>query len=251
MKTCRWVCIVLVACALSFLPFGHARGAGLPGDFNGDGKIDLQEAISALQVVSGLRAANPLGEVVVFAWNDLGMHCLNPSYDKAVILPPYNTVWAQVVRKADTPRPIVQGVVVDYLIVNNTYSYGKRDYGQFWDNMPALFGASLPHDTGLNLVDPDVHNGLQGRMLTKEIHFEVDGIPVTPVNDSGAWDPYQTAEISVRDLAGGLLAQTRATVPTSDEINCRKCHGNDPFADILAKHDSAHDTSLSTQKPVL
>ena len=25
---------------------------------------------------------------VVFAWNDLGMHCLNPSYDKAVILPP-------------------------------------------------------------------------------------------------------------------------------------------------------------------
>jgi len=24
-----------------------------------------------------------------------GMHCLNPSYDTAVILPPYNTIWAR------------------------------------------------------------------------------------------------------------------------------------------------------------
>jgi len=30
------------------------------------------------------------GDYSVFAWNDLGMHCLNPTYDKLVILPPYN-----------------------------------------------------------------------------------------------------------------------------------------------------------------
>lgn len=29
---------------------------------------------------------------ILVAWNDLGMHCLNPTYDTAVILPPYNTV---------------------------------------------------------------------------------------------------------------------------------------------------------------
>jgi hypothetical protein len=44
-------------------------------------------------------------QYVVFAWNDLGMHCLNPTYDEAVILPPYNTVWAQVItRPRSSPR---------------------------------------------------------------------------------------------------------------------------------------------------
>ena len=28
------------------------------------------------------------GAYSVFAWNDLGMHCLNPDYNKLVILPP-------------------------------------------------------------------------------------------------------------------------------------------------------------------
>ncbi len=41
---------------------------------------------------------------IVLAWNDLGMHCLNPTYDKAVILPPYNTVWAQVIKRGNPPR---------------------------------------------------------------------------------------------------------------------------------------------------
>lgn len=41
-----------------------------------------------------------------------------------------------------------------------------------------------------------------------------------------------------------MVAQTRATVPTSDEINCAKCHlpgpanNNDSFLDILQKHGS-------------
>ena len=42
-------------------------------------------------------------EYVVFAWNDLGMHCLNPTYDELVILPPYNTVNVQVVKRGNPP----------------------------------------------------------------------------------------------------------------------------------------------------
>lgn len=56
-------------------------------------------AIPAITIPNALissRATLNNTNYVVFAWNDLGMHCANPTYDKAVLLPPYNTVWAQV-----------------------------------------------------------------------------------------------------------------------------------------------------------
>ena len=194
-------------------------------------------------------------EFVVLAWNDLGMHCLNPTYDTAVVLPPYNTVWAQVIRRGEPPQIVTSGITVEYRLINNTYSYGKThgtsDYGQFWDNCPALFGISLAHDTGLNLVDPTIHNGLSGTMLPKGDHFEVDGIPLTPVDDSLTWNPYQVVEVTVRDAGNSIIAQTRATAPTSEEMNCAKCHGANAFIDVLTKHDSNQSTTLLNQTPVL
>lgn len=200
---------------------------------------------------------------IVLAWNDLGMHCLNPTYDKEVILPPYNNIWAQVIKRGDPPQIVTTGVTLEYRIVDNTYSYAKgttsplRTYAQFWDNSFDLFGVSLAHDTGLNLVDPDIHNGLSGTMLLKGSHFEVDGVPVVPINDAGTWDPYQVAEITVRDASTGAeLAKTRATVPTSDEINCAKCHGQTvsgtAILSVLEEHDKAEETTFVTDGvPVL
>ena len=190
-------------------------------------------------------------EFVVLAWNDLGMHCLNPTYDTAVILPPYNTVHAQVVRRGNPPQIVTSGVTVQYALINNTYSYGKRSYGQFWDFMLQLFGVSLPINTGLNLVDPAINNSLSGNMVAKAGYFSADGIPVTPVNDSNVWNPYQVVQITVKDGSGATVAQTRATVPTSDEINCNRCHGANAFQDVLTKHDASHGTNLSGNKPVL
>lgn len=208
---------------------------------------------SSAEPVTGFvpESADPEAEYVVFAWNDLGMHCLNPTYDTAVILPPYNTVWSMIVKKAAQPEIITSGVSVAYEIVDNTYSYGKRDYGQFWDNASDLFGVSLATDTGLNLVDPERHNGLSGTMVSADDHYQVDGIPVTPVNDSMAWNPYQVAEVVVTTPSGVELGKTRATVPTSDEINCSSCHGSNPFSDILSKHDQENGTSLQESAPVL
>ncbi len=188
---------------------------------------------------------------VVLAWNDLGMHCLNPTYDKAVILPPYNTVWAQVVKRGDPPQIVTTGITVQYAIRSNTYSYGKRSYGQFWDNCLALFGITLAHDTGLNLEDPNIHNGLSGTMLLKGDHFQVNGMPVVPVDDASNWNPFQVAEVTVKDSGGATIASTRATVPTSDEINCAKCHGADALLDVLNKHDTNEGTSLAADRPIL
>jgi hypothetical protein len=190
-------------------------------------------------------------DYVVFAWNDLGMHCANPTYDTAVILPPYNTVWAQVVKRGNPPQVVTQGITVDYQIINNTYSYGKGAYGQFWDNSQKLFGASVEKDKGLNLKDPNVHNGLSGAMAIYSDHFEAVGIPLTPIDDLNNWNAYQVAQITVKDSSGNVIAQTETMAPVSDEINCAKCHGADAFNDILQKHDKKSGTDLVNSKPVL
>ena len=212
----------------------------------------------AILMLSGPASAGSVGtsvtgaQYIVFAWNDLGMHCLNPTYDKAVILPPYNNLIVQVVKRGDPPAVVTTGLTVSYRIINNTKSSTKASYGQFWTNAAKLFGVSLPVDTGLNLVDPYIHNGLSGNMVVHGSQFEADGIPVTPVDDSNVWNPYQVAEITVKDSTGKIVAQTRTTIPTSDEINCAKCHGStDAFGDILRKHDSMHGTNLAGQAPVL
>lgn len=188
---------------------------------------------------------NYTNNYVVFAWNDLGMHCINATYDKLVILPPYNNLWVQVVKRGAQPEIVTQGISVEYKIINNTYSYGKRQYGGFWDYCLSLFGVNLAHDVGLK------NNGLSGIMVAKTDHFVIEGIPVTPVDDNNVYNPLQVAEITVKDGTGNIIAQTRATVPVSDEINCAKCHGSDSFTDILTKHDDSNGTSLLSSTPVL
>lgn len=190
------------------------------------------------------------GEYSVFAWNDLGMHCLNPSYDKLVILPPFNNVLVQVVKRGDPPTIVTADINVSYKLTNNTTSYNKRAYGGFWDNALKLFGTSPAHDIGLKGY------GLTGNMNVSGDHFVAEGIPVVPVNDNATWNPFQVAEITVKNNSGAIIAQIQATVPTSDEINCAKCHGSttvNAFDDILAKHDLKHSTTLSSasSKPVL
>ena len=190
-------------------------------------------------------------DYIVFAWNDLGMHCANPSYDTAVILPPYNTVWAQVIKRGDPPQIVTENLTVEYSFVDNTYSYGKASYGQFWDNSQKLFGAAVEKDKGLNLKDPSVSNGLSGDMAVEADHFEVVGVPLTPIDDSNFWSAYQVAKIVVKDSSGNVVAETKTMAPVSDEINCAKCHGSDAFNDILVKHDAKNATTLVDQKPVL
>jgi len=189
------------------------------------------------------------GAYAVFAWNDLGMHCLNPSYDEMVILPPYNTVNVQVVKRGDPPQIVTTGITVEYSLINNTSSFGKRQYGGFWTNFTALFGGTAPaNNIGLT------GTALAGSMTLKTDHYTAEGMPVVPVNDAGVWDPFQIIEVKVKDLAGNLLATTHATVPTSDEINCAKCHteGNGTvFSNILKAHDDKNGTNLINQKPVL
>ena len=57
---------------------------------------------------------------VVLAWNDLGMHCYNRDFQDLAVLPPFNTLWAQVVKVGDPPQIITSGVNLTYDFPDNT-----------------------------------------------------------------------------------------------------------------------------------
>ena len=80
-------------------------------------------------------------------------------------------------------------------------------------------------------------------------------MPVVPVDDAGTWDPLQVIEVKVKDGIGQCYwPSTQATVPTSDEINCAKCHAggsSSTFTNILQAHDDEEGTTLFSQQPVL
>ncbi len=171
-------------------------------------------------------------EYVIIGWNDLGMHCANKDFQKIVVLPPYNNVTAQVIKKGNgstLPEIITTGVHVSYEIPGNTYSVGKTN---FWSYEYLLFGVNLPDNIGLTGA------GLSGQMQPDTDHFKVEGIPITPFTDNDLIneDPYQLALLMLYDNNNNLLASTQPVVPVSNEINCVSsgCHSSE--TNILNQH---------------
>jgi hypothetical protein len=213
-------------------------------------------------------------DYVVLTWNDLGMHCYNPDFRDIGVLPPWNTLWAQVVRVGDPPQLVTSGIKVTFEFPDNTYSVGKSD---FWDQSPYRSGqnaqllfnlpAPLPANVGLT------GTGLSGEMELDGDHFVAEGIPLTEYRDSAPNTryPYQLATIIARDASTDQeLARTITVAPVSTEMHCDNCHydngpGNEDFAtgvveqNILLKHDEenmddyppGHQGALINRRPVL
>ena len=163
-------------------------------------------------------------EYIVLSWNDLGMHCANKDFATMCILPPYNNLKAQVIKRGTAttmPQVVTTGLTVTYEIQGNTYSVGKTN---FWTYSQGLFGVSLAN-IGLSGA------GLTGTMAINTNEFHQDGIPVTPYQDNNlvTESPFQLALIKVKDGVGNLLAQTQPVIPVSNEINCVSsgCHNSE------------------------
>lgn len=185
---------------------------------------------------------------VVMAYNDLGMHCMNNGFSQIMILPPYNTLHAQVIKRGGEPTIMGSSVTVTYELPSNTHATDKTN---FWEYAPALLGVSLPPDVGL------AGNGMFGTMIrnTSRNDFEAVGIPVAPVDDDGKENPYPLAFVTVKlNSTGAMIAQTQAVVPVSWEMSCNLCHttpGETVATSILKSHDRLHGTTLINQQPVM
>ncbi len=182
----------------------------------------------------------------IIATNDLGMHCVCMGFDTFVLLPPFNTLRAQVIQRGSEPRVITDSTnfKVTYDVVQNTEASLKADpYYQSWvTNAPKLFPGFNPKAANGN------YQGLTGAQLrgnmtadsTKGM-WEVVGVPAYPdvsTNSTTAQkimtdplggpnrNPFLTANVKLYNKStGALLASTTTVVPAAFG-GCCGCHLN-------------------------
>ena len=201
-----------------------------------------------------------LGQYILLGWNDLGMHCYNQDFTDLAVLPPYNNLWVQVVRRGNEPQIVTSGITVSYSFPDNTYSVGKSN---FWTFAAQLFGVNLAPNIGLK------GKGLAGTMDSVGNHFVAEGIPLTEYSDSAPTtrQPFQIALIVAKDNNGNVLASNQVVAPVSTEMRCDNCHSDGAFGistgkiatNILTLHDQLsgsqyptnHTTPLMNRRPVL
>jgi len=237
-------------------------------------------AIVLISSVAAIAAPRPPDQVAasgsysLLTWNDLGMHCYNRSFDDLAVLPPANTLWAQVVKVGNPPQVITTGLTVEYFFADNTDSTSKSN---FWSvnpynhkqNAQSLFGLSSPLADNMGLAG----KGISGTMDAAGDHFEAKWIPLTEYSDSNPTvrDPYQLATVVVRDANTHVeLTRNQVVAPVSTEMHCDNCHynngpGNEGISsptveqNILKKHDqenmddypAGHRGALMDRRPVL
>jgi hypothetical protein len=225
---------------------------------------------------------------IVFAFNNLGMHCYDKDFSVFATLPPFNVVNAQVVRKGvtgslpqlldNTQSSVSYSAVADNTGSINTTSLNKTN---FWTYMQSLFGVSLPEDVGLlgqkmpgpgNL--PQAFSEFDATMQW----FTAAGIPIIGRDDMGQPNTYPLMRIQPVDVATtSTLQPIFAVLPASDEMHCSNCHGKGGVAaneatrarygisawsasidqeiqykeNVLILHDAKRTTKLMASKPVL
>ncbi len=207
------------------------------------------------------------GNYVVTAWSELGMHCIDgKDYSVFSVLPPYNTLHAQVMLRGDPPA-LVTGVTVTYQAIpdttgsTNTSSAGKTN---FWTYVRQLFLTNANPDVGLtgNPVQSNTPHPMTYNSALAE--WDATAIPTMPYDDAGNWNPYPMVKVVAKDASGNILASTTAVLAVSDEMTCSTCHASgskntaaepasgwennpDPAKDvklnILKKHDDRWDIS--------
>jgi hypothetical protein len=179
---------------------------------------------------------------VVTGWNNLGMHCLDSDFSVFSILPPYNTINAQIIASTNGYAWIVTdgsayGVtyhaVADADNSINKTSIGK---GNFWTYISPIFGVNPPPDTGLAVqwptpfAMPGVANVPQAMGYESSGNwFVAYGIPIMAYDDVGKPNQYPMMRLTAKTSGGPALATADIVLPVSDEMDCRKCHLSNTF----------------------
>ncbi len=171
------------------------------------------------------------GQWTLLGWNNLGMHCMDDDYSVFTILPPFNTVDAQLIDSQGKLMTAPTALMLSYEAVAdldgsiNTTSAGKSN---FWEFATAAYNAVLPPETGLGGTSmPGAANTPRPMTWNSSFNwFEGLGIPITPIDDAGHPNAYPMMRLVAKNSAGTVLAKTDVVLPVSGEMDCRACHGS-------------------------
>ncbi len=214
--------LLSLACLLSLAGSPGAAGAQNVNAATNHHPVYASQAAPAV-------SATP-GPYVLVAWSELGMHCMDgKDYSVFAVLPPYNTIHAQLLKRGEPPVAVTSGVTVTYQAIAdtsgsiNTTSVNKTN---FWNYSRLLFQKSLPAEQGLAgySTQSKVPHGLQFNAALG--FWEAVGIPTMPYDDAGKVNPFSMARLVAKNAAGTVLATIDIVLPVSDEMSCKNCHAS-------------------------
>lgn len=206
----------------------------------------------ASAILIGMLAMQPGSTVhaqsnwTLLGWNNLGMHCMDSDYSVFSILPPYNTIHAQLIDGSGKLVTNSAGIGITYHAIadlDGSYNASSAGKGNFWNYSAALFGIALPAETGLPVPGPDsfhmpgTSNVPQAMVFEPAMKwFAAYGVPITPYDDRGKPNQYPMMRLMATNSSGQVLAMTDIVLPVSDEMDCKSCHasGAGPAAEPAA-----------------
>ena len=179
----------------------------------------------------------------LLGWNNLGMHCMDSDYSVFSILPPYNTVHAQLINDQGRLVTNVTGIGITYHAVadaDGSFNATSRGKGNFWQYAAQVYGVGPAEDVGLPVPGPDAYAMPGTNNAPQAMHYDANfkwfaayGVPITPYDDAGKPNQYPMMRITATNSAGQVLASTDIVLPVSDEMDCKLCHasGSGPDAE--------------------
>ena len=176
----------------------------------------------------------------ILSWNNLGMHCMDSDYSVFSVLPPYNTIEAQLIVNGalvtnGAGYTIAYQAVADPNGSFNSFSAGKGNYAA---NVSLLYGANVTADQGLAGWNMPGTNNLPQTMLFEQTNhpaagvatpvnwWRAEGIPITPYDDASNKNPYPMMRLIAKNSLNQPIATNNIVLPVSDEMDCRACHAS-------------------------
>ncbi len=173
-------------------------------------------------------------------WNNLGMHCMDSDYSVFSVLPPYNTIEAQLIVNGalitnGAGFKVTYEAVADPSGSFNSTAMGK---GNYYSYATALYGPALTNEAGLaGWPMPGTNNTPQSMLFEQTNHpaagvatavnwFRAEGIPISPYDDAHRPNPYPMMRLIARNAANQPIATNDIVLPVSDEMDCRACHAS-------------------------
>ncbi len=193
-----------------------------------------------LAALIGAASPAPGATATLLGWNNLGMHCMDSDYSVFSILPPYNTIEAQLIVGGQLVTNGA-GYTLTYQAVadpDGSFNSTAMGKGNFFTYVAPLYGAALAPEMGLaGWAMPGTNNIPQAMRFeptnqpapgvsTPVNWFRAEGIPLSPYDDALVKNPYPLMRLVARDAASNVLATSSIVLPISDEMDCRACHGS-------------------------
>ena len=112
--------------------------------------INMSRRIAVVILLAGV-TANAATNYTLVGWNNLGMHCMDNDFSVFSLLPPYNTIMAQLIDSNGKLVTNSTGITVTYQAIAdptgsiNTTSLGKAN---FWDHVLVRISVKVATDAG-------------------------------------------------------------------------------------------------------